>query len=68
MEYLEAFEQHLMLVIVSLAISFVLAIVISYLLLKLPRAQRIVENLFGAIYCTEPCIFCVDDPDYRSWG
>lgn len=50
MEYLEAFEQHLMLVIVSLAISFVLAIVISYLLLKLPRAQRIVENLFGAIY------------------
>lgn len=50
MEYLEAFEQHLMLVIVSLAISFVLAIVISYLLLKLPRAQRAVENLFGAIY------------------
>ncbi len=50
MEYLEAFEQHLMLVIVSLAISFVLAIAISYILLKLPRAQRIVENLFGAIY------------------
>ena len=50
MEYLEAFEQHLMLAIISLAISFVLAIVISYLLLKLPRAQRIVENLFGAIY------------------
>ena len=50
MEYLEAFEQHLMLVIISLAISFVLAIAISYILLKLPRAQRIVENLFGAIY------------------
>lgn len=50
MEYLEAFEQHLMLVIVSLAISFVLAIAISYILLKLPRVQRIVENLFGAIY------------------
>ena len=50
MEYLEAFEQHLMLVIVSLAISFVLAIAISYILLKLPRAQRIVENLFGAVY------------------
>lgn len=50
MEYLEAFEQHLILVIVSLAISFVLAIAISYILLKLPRAQRIVENLFGAIY------------------
>ena len=50
MEYLEAFEQHLMLVIISLVISFVLAIAISYILLKLPRAQRIVENLFGAIY------------------
>lgn len=50
MEYLEVFEQHLMLVIISLAISFVLAIAISYILLKLPRAQRIVENLFGAIY------------------
>ena len=50
MEYLEAFEQHLMLVIISLAISFVLAIAISYILLKLPKAQRIVENLFGAIY------------------
>lgn len=50
MEYLEAFEQHLMLVIVSLAISFVLSIVISYILLKLPKIQRIVENLFGAIY------------------
>lgn len=50
MEYLEAFEQHLMLVFISLAISFVLAMVISYVLLKLSKAQRVVENLFSAIY------------------
>ncbi|MCR5792350.1 MAG: ABC transporter permease [Lachnospiraceae bacterium] len=49
-QLMEAFWEHLEIVIVTMAISLFLATVISYLLLKSERATNLVVQVFGAIY------------------
>ena len=50
MIYLTAFLEHVKLVLITLILSFLLAMLISFLLTKAPKIQSAVESVFSAIY------------------
>lgn len=50
MIYVTAFIEHVKLVLITLILSFVLAMLISFLLTKTQKLQNAIESIFSAIY------------------